>query len=374
MSEALRRILSLVKDGKLSEAQAEAMIDALDDEDHADAEPVRDDEPRHGRRRSRRHRRHRRELHSEELEELGLTIGNEVASIVDKSLRGLSSVLGARAGSRFAPTTWLNESNVNVMSKLHTPSGDNYECRDNNLTVSRLDDLNLSDSAFCDNELHAASIKDLTLDNGNFKGNELRGSSVKQVVIDHGDFTNCQLNGAQIRDVHIDDGKLDDCSFNGAQVRDLTIDKGSLAESLFNGAKLNDVSITGDANLKEVTVNGCRVQTLTIDGGSIGKLRMNGLNLQSVHFENSRLADVAVRPRRWREMVGYSGRDPSHNVSDLRLEGFGASRVEFIGCIFDHTTFKDCEIEDLTFTDVDFSGLTLDSREAFAALAGEAAA
>ena len=371
MSDELRRILALVKQGKLTEEQAAEMIEALDDEDQAEAgDDAADEFSGQGRTRRRGHRRD----DSEALEELGLTIGKEVASIVDKSLKGLSSALngrGKRRHGRGRRSNWLNDSNVNVLSKLHTPSGENYECRDNRFTVSRLDDVHLAEATFSDNETHAGSIKGVSIQNGHFNGNQLRGSSLKGITIDTGDFTNCQLNGSQVTAVAIDEGKLDDCSFNGTQARDLAIDGGTLSASLFNGAKLADVDIGEASTVRDFTVNGSRVQDLTVEHSNIDKVRLNGVSMDTVGIDHTTLSNVIFRNREWREYIGHSGRLPTPTITDLTLRNLKCTNTKFIGCTFSNTEFRDCEIADMTFTDVDFSDLTLDSTDAIAALADQ---
>lgn len=372
MSEELRRILAMVKDGRLSEEQASEMIEALNlTEGESSGDGHYRDEIRHKRHDRRRKRgRHSGRGDSDYIEDLGINIGSEVASIIDKSLRGLNSVLGG-SSHRFGPTNWLNESNVNVMSRLHEPEGEGYTCRDNNFTVSKLDVLHLMNSRLCDNELHASAIKDISIENGEFNGNEMRGSSIKDLNISSGAVSNCQLNGAQLAEVTIDNGKIDDCALNGAQLRDINIDASNLTESNFNGVKVNDLKITDGSTVNELKMNGVKCRDLTIASSRVDALRFNGMNIESCHCQESAISHVQFRNKDWKDMIGRDS-IPAPTLHDLHLDHFNAEHVEFINCNFENTVFRNCGIASLKFVGVDFSGLTLESEAAFVELAGQA--
>lgn len=372
MSDQLQRILAMVKDGRLTEAQASEMIQALD---LAGTQAEAGD--RHGdrirqRRHSNRGRNRGRHANSQSTEEIGITIGSEVAAIIDKSLRSLNSMLGS-AGDRFGPTTWLNDSNVNVMSKLHEPRGEGYTCQDNNFTVSKLDELRLTDALFCDNELHAASIKSASIHDGEFKGNELRGSSIKELNIDNGTVSNCQLNGAQVAGIDVIHAKIDDCALNGVQLRDINIDASSLIDGHFNGVKVSDLKITGGSSINELEMNGVKCSNLTITSSRIESLRMSALNVVDCRFGESTVSGVVFRNQDWHKMNGRNSL-PAPPMHGLQLDRFTAENLEFINCRFDDTIFRDCRVADMKFVDVDFSGLTLESETAFAELAGQTVA
>lgn len=355
MSDELQRILAMVKDGRLTEEQASRMIEALN--------AGKSDRP--GRRRERND-------DSESLEDLGMSIGDEVASIIDKSLRGLNAVLGSST-RRFGPGTWLNDSNVSVMSKLHQPEGEDYECRDNNFTVSRLADARLFGAKLCDNELHASSIKQTSIHQGEFRGNELRGSSIKDLDIDHGVLINCQMNGVQLSDVRIVRGKLDDCMFNGVQFRELGVEDSSVSECRFNGAKVNGLNITDNSTVSELKFNGVKCQDLTISSSRVDSLKLSGLTVEDLEITGSVLTGVVIRNKDWKEMIGRN-QLPSPVVKDLKLDHFNGENLQFVNCNFSDTGFRNFEASNMIFTEVDFSGLTIESAEDLSKLADEQAA
>lgn len=355
MSEELQRILAMVKDGRLTEEQASRMIEALDTGE------------------SERPRRRRKPADdTESLEDLGISIGDEVASIIDKSLRGISAVLGGST-RKFGPGTWLNDSNISVMSKLHQPGGEDYECRDNNFTVSRLTDTQLFGARLCDNELHASSIKQATIHKGEFSGNELRGSSIKALDINHGALTNCQMNGVQLTDIGICRGKLDDCMFNGVQFRDLGIEDSGVVECRFNGAKVNGLNIAANSTVSELNLNGVKCQDLLISSSRVDMLKLSGLTVEDFEIKASSLTGVVIRNQDWKEMIGRN-QLPSPVVKELKLDHFTGKNLQFVNCNFSDTEFRHFEAADMNFTEVNFSGLTIESAEDLSKLADEQAA
>ena len=355
MSEELQRILAMVKDGRLTEEQASRMIEALDTGESG--RPRRRSKPAND---------------TGSLEDLGMSIGDEVASIIDKSLQGLNAVLGSST-RRFGPGTWLNDSNINVMSKLHEPGGEDFECRDNSFTVSKLADAQLFGARLCDNELHASSIKQTAVHQGEFSGNELRGSSIKGLDINHGALTNCQMNGVQLTDIGICRGKLDDCVFNGVQFRDLGIEDSNVVECRFNGAKANGLKIADNSTVSELKFNGVKCQDVTISSSRVHTLKLSGITVEDLEIRASALTGVVIRNKDWKEMIGRN-QLPSPVVKDLKLDHFTGENLQFVNCNFSDTEFRNFEASNMTFTEVNFSGLTIESAEDLLKLADEQAA
>ncbi len=373
MNDEIRLILRLVREGKLTEDQADAMIAAVRERTGA-PEPPADSEPEEreengARHRGRRHKRHRRRGGHRE-ERYFTELGDQVAAVIDRSVRGATSAL--RHAGRLGPVAWVNESNVSILSKLEEPQGDNYICEDNQANVSQLRELVLDNATFSDNELNASALREVTVDHGEFRGNQMHGSSLKQVTLDNGHLTECEMNGARISGANIRNGTLVDCSFNGAHLRELNLRDATVQELSFNGANVKGFSVGGNATVKRFSFNGTKCRDFSIEGGEVERLRLSGLSVTSCCIRNSRLHDVVFKKGDWRTFADDDLVTP--RLNELVLENATLEEVRFVRCRFDRTVFHDCDIRGLTFSGVDFTDMTIDSAEQLRALADDAVA
>lgn len=384
--EALKRVLRLLREGRLTEEQAESMIEAIRSrgqpgageeqavfhEDDGEASGSSDKETRHTRRarRGRRRRTYSRRGKYGHVQ-VDVDLGDTVADAISGGLHAASSAI--KQAGRTGPVFWLNESNVSTLSRLEDPGGADFKCEDNNITVSQLRDVLLSSSSFCDNEVNASGIKGLEARSSDFCGNELHGSSIKHLTLEEGKVSNCQLNGSQISNATVRKGKLHDCTFNGAQFRDLNIDDAGVADSDFNGANVSSLVVSDHAEVGNLCLNGVKCRDMTIEGGRLVNVRISGLRLDAFHLGACQLNDVTFRNETPR---GYA--EPRRHgrplVRDTKLESVTADNVAFIRCRFDGTVMRNCHLKDMTFRDVDFSDMTIESADAISGLAESTAA
>jgi len=410
MKAEIERVLEMVKDGTLTPEQASEMIAALTASSGATPPPSagtsattsaapsptaasRADEargetlraeaphaeasPRHGaadepdelhsrrdrRRESREERRRRRHRHRARFghgsfDRVFDDLGNDIERAMGAGARTLRWAL--KSGLHLKGSEWGGESNSAVFSRADSPTGTDFVCEDNDLAVSNLRDLRLNRSTFSGNELNASSMQDLELVESKMIGMQLRGSSIKGGLFEKGDVRDNEFNGAGLVNVTVNDGRLIGCRFNGAQVRDLGISTGALEDGRFNGSKIKTVVIKADSLVKGLSTNGVLGRNWLFENAVVSETQFSGVRVDGLVLKRSGLERVVFKTTDWSERLEANSLGL---ILDLELQRVILKDCRFEDCRFDGTRFEGFDASNLTFKDVDFSGLVIRSAD-----------
>lgn len=399
MREEISRILAMVEDGTLTGEQATEMIAALKDYDRAGSEHVEeepsddeattearvevrveaddDDDDESSRRRHGRHRRHRHRARRQSRRRSGFE------SIFEEAFGGgrggpgfnfrfddgtIASALksGLRATMGFEGDTWVNDTNDVTFAKAATPTGNGFRVENNQIVLSNLADLELTNASFSKNELHAGGITNLRVEEGSFDDNALRGSSLKSVTLESSDMLDNEWNGAQIRQLTLGRSSIKKTSFNGTQIRDLGLSKSKMKNANFNGAKLKNVVIKGNSNIKGFEFSGGMGSDWLVDGSEIIDSKFKGVVIAGLQLDHAVFENCRFTTSNWSRNID---RSDLASMRDATFKRVALRGCKFVNCRFDHATFRDFEATDLEFDGVDFSDMTIETAEALEALA-----
>lgn len=255
-----------------------------------------------------------------------------------------------------------------VMSRVSSPSGDQFQFEHNEFIVSDVRDLRMHIGEFTDNKLKAVSIADLVLDEGIFRGHQLRGSSLREVTVTHGLMRDNQFNGASVVRLEIRNGQLVDSAVSGGNLRDCTIADSTVEALRVLGGGMRGCEVLATSRLHDVEIRGAFAEHLTVTGSELDDVDIHYCQLKNVTIEKSRLKSIVIGPGDVVRELSDSGWR-KHKVRDFTVRNMRMNDVAFIDCRFSDTTFADCEVNDMTFAGVDFRGLTLNRVEDFVALA-----
>jgi uncharacterized protein YjbI with pentapeptide repeats len=370
MSAEIDRVLAMVKDGTLTPEQATEMIAALRGPAAPDVEPAEQphasnpdaDEFSRGHRRRHHRRRHGR---GADFERIFDDLGTDIERAMGAGARTLRWAL--KSGLQLRGSQWGGDSNSAVLSRADAPSGQDFVCEANELSVSHLRDLRLNRSTFSHNELNAASFQDVELNDSKVTGQRLRGSSIKGGLIESGELTDNEYNGVGIVNLTISKGRLTGCHFNGAQIRDFGISSSGVEASRFNGTKLKTVVIRADSIVKGLSLNGVLGRNWLLEDAVVSETQFHGKRVDGLVLKHAGLERVVFKTTHWTERFDQS---PRGLMRDVELQQVILKDCTFEDCRFDGTRFEGFDAANLTFRGVDFTGLVIRSADDLARLAG----
>jgi len=334
-----------------------------DDRSTSDSRPrerTRDDARSEWRdeRRRRRHRHRGRFGHGVGFDRVFDDLGNDIERAMGAGARTLRWAL--KSGLQLKGSEWAGESNSAVFSRADAPSGTDFVCEDNDLAVSSLRNVRLVRSTFSKNELNASSMQDLELIDSHMTEMRLRGSSVKGALLEKGEVRSNELNGAGIVNLTINEGRMIGCRFNGAQVRDVGISTSAVEECRCNGSKLKTLVVKADSLVKGLSTNGVLGRNWLFDNAVVADTQFSGVRVDGLVLKRSGLERVAFKTRDWSERLEANSLGL---VRDLELQRVILKDCRFEDCTFDGTRFEGFDASNLTFKDVDFTGLVIKSAD-----------
>ena len=389
MREEINRILKLVEAGELTGEQAAQMIEAITGAAEARAHAGQpwprerrdrgDDRERRHRGGHRRHGHHRRDhgRHRrrgfEDLGDLGIDIEAAVNFGADAMRRAWGDAMRGGSGGAWGA------SNSIMFSKCEDPEGQDFRIEDNQLVVSQVLGLRMQGGEFRSNQLNAAGIRDADLRSTEFVGNGLRGSSLKEVRAEGSRISANQLNGVQIAKFTLAGSTFRRNSINASQFKDLGLADARIRSSQFNAVRLRSVMLKGETNVKTVEFSAVRgrdwvLDAARLDGGAFKGISATGLIVTRARLTNCTwMADWAGSVEASMMGRGMDSRSAGH-IRDLTLEDIELEDCEFVDCRFDRTAIRGVKVKGLRFENVDFSGLTITSKDQLTALASARAA
>jgi uncharacterized protein YjbI with pentapeptide repeats len=349
-----------------NEVRSQDDVRSRGDDDTRGRRSFRDAHDRFGRsddrdwRSERRHRRHRHRgrAYGYGFDRVFDDLGNDIERAMGAGARTLRWAL--KSGLQLKGNEWAGDSNNAVFSRADAPSGTDFVCEDNDLAVSNLRDLRLNRSTFSHNELNASSVQDVELSESHMTGLKLRGSSIKGALVEKGQVSDGEFNGAGLVNLTVNEGRLIACRLNGAQVRDLGISKSALEDSRFNGSKIKTIVVRADSLVKGLSTNGVLGRNWLFENAVVSDSQFSGVRVDGLVLKRSGLERVVIKTTDWSERLEANSLGL---VRDLELQSVILKDCRFEDCRFDGTRFEGFDASDLTFTDVDFSGMVIKSAD-----------
>ena len=362
MQAEIDRVLSMLKDGTLTPAQATEMITALRGTTlHAEPESGSPDSSSEGDGRRHRRRRHGRGADFDRAFE---HLGPDIERAMGAGARTLRWAL--KSGLQMKGANWGDESNSVVLSRAEAPEGSDFVCEANELAVSHLKNLRLNRSTFAHNELNAASMQDIELNESRATGLRLRGSSIKGGLIENSELTDDEFNGVGVVNLTLDKGRLNGCRFNGAQVRDFGIASSRVDDSRFNGTKLRTIVIRSDSVVKGLSLNGVLGRNWLLEDAVVAETQIRGIRVDGLVLKHSGLERVVFKTTDWTERREHNSLGL---MRDVELQRVILKDCTFEDCRFDGTRLEGFDASNLLFRGVDFTGRVINSAAEFARLA-----
>ena len=309
-----------------------------------------------------------------------------IHGLVDTAI-GVGSTIGRVAsvfGGEVVNMVHRDEGGNSVtLSKVDAPAGEAYAFNANTINVSKISNLTLHQAEVTGNTVNASKIAHLDITRGRFTQCNVSGSSLSNVTIagplpsetaalttpggegvPTAGIRGVTFNASKFSRIHLlGASALEVSTIQAAAVKDWTLTGSTLRES-----KMNDANVAGLA-LEQSAVTGLMIERAHVQG-----LKATGATLEQVTLSGLRVSDLKITGGTWndvkirREAASIGGRDCL--ISETTFDNCTLTGCEFAGCTFRRTTLRNLKLAGLAVRNVDFTGLTLESEEAFRRAAG----
>lgn len=293
MRAEIQKILEMQASGKISQEQAAELLSALieplaEKTDAKDTHNPQDLSP---------------EFSTEKL-------GEFIEHLVQGALKGkIGTMAGKFGAAKIKISDDGAEGNRVNASKFTMPEGEDFEFTDNDINLSEISELKMSEgSEFSDNRLQASTLAHVGL----------RASMM----------TDTTLNGSSWDGVTLDDTEFSDLKFQGCK----------LLKSEFASTQLNDAQL-----------HGCHLRNANFKSCEISDLQFHGCQWTRAEWRNCVLSDMQI----------HGGQFQDATWADVEL-----SDGQIRGCDFTNCELRNIEVSDFKWQDVDFSNQKIDGNKA----------
>jgi uncharacterized protein YjbI with pentapeptide repeats len=250
------------------------------------------------------------------------------------------------------------------------------------VNVSKVAGLTLNQAEICGNNVNASKIAHVAITRGRFNQCEVNGSSVSHITIEgpativaEGQSTDIPATG--IRGVVFNASKfsrvklanasaLDACNIMASAIKDWDLaDMATLRDSRINDSHVAGLRLT-HATVAQATIDRCNIQLLTVRDATVNRLSLAAIKTTGLTIAGGTWQDVKLR--RNPSGMGAGGRECL--VQEALFENCTLTNCDFAGCTFRRTTLRNLNLTGVTVRNVDFTGQTLETEEAFRRAAG----
>jgi uncharacterized protein YjbI with pentapeptide repeats len=267
-----------------------------------------------------------------------------------------------------------------TLSRVDSPHGDAFSFRDNTINVSRVAALDLSQAQVSGNTINASKIARVKVTRGRFVQSTISGSALTHVAIE-GPAEALAAAGDEVAPTGIRVLTL-----NASKVTRLRLaDSSTLETSTIQATAAKDWLFSGGSTLKDSRINDSHVAGLSLERSTLASLAIERSHVQSLVCRDSTLESVSFSGLRVSDLAlagstlsGVKFHRESNNLlagrdalmHESTLENCRLTDCEFAGCTFRRTTFRNLNLSGISVRNIDFTGLKIESEEAFRKAAG----
>ncbi len=276
------------------------------------------------------------------------------------------------------------------LSKVDPPAGAAFSFRNNVINMSKVSGLELNNAEFTSNSLNASRLTQLALTAARFSQCNINGSSLHQLTIDGpaqapaapasapgateppaAGIRACTFSASKFHRVRLSGGSImDTCVIQAAAIKDAAL----LEHALLKDSRISDTALAG-LKIERAT---CR--TVNFERVASNALHLRDITLDRVTFSSSRLIESAIAGGAWTNVkIRRDSAIPGNAliatgqpslVQESFFDNCTLTDCDFAGCTFRRTTLRNLTLTGITVRNIDFTGLTLDTQDAFRKAAG----
>ena len=273
-----------------------------------------------------------------------------------------------------------------TLSKVDAPAGDAYTFRGNTFNVSKVSHLVFNKSQVTDNSVNASKVAHLSITNGRFNQCTIAGSSLSHVTIE-GTATDALApqggaEGAAAGARWVPPTGLQAVTFNATKFTRVMLAGGSgLEATAFQAAAVKEWSLTegsairnskfNDSSVSDVTLQRASLENVTVERSALQVLALRDVTLDNTVISAARGHMITLAGGAWKNVrIGRQMPGKECVLEESRFENCTLTDCEFSGCTFRRTTLRGLTLAGKTVRNVDFTGMVIESEEAFRQAAG----
>ncbi|MCW7480577.1 pentapeptide repeat-containing protein [Leptospira kanakyensis] len=321
MKEEIQKILQMVKENKISEAQGAELISELSQV-------------------------------SQETDE-DKTKPWSFRSIGEQFIKFSNDVEGLYASD-------LKDNNMS-MSRVQIPKGDRFQFKNNTIRMSAMEQVVLDDSDFMRNTISKSNLHALKVARGSFQNSELSASNLEHLQIDDGHFDTVEVHSSHLKKVEVISSNVTNSHFTAASVKDLVIHDGSdLSACSFEGAQLSHIEVS-TSQLIGMELQASRLQHIRFMNTTTDQLVARFMKFDHTSFENCTLSDVLFTASEGWRKVGFD---------QVNFENVKLNKALFGECDLKRVTIKNVDLSEIRVMNQKLTDVTIDGNAEFCKVFG----
>lgn len=327
MKQEIQDIIEMTKAGKISSEQAAELIEALSEPQAAKSEKPQSNDQDH------------------DLSSLS-DIGSFLRGTISSALNGAFEK--SKSGS------------ASHLSRIDAPQGHDFTFDDNSINVSSITELKLENSHFDDNAINGSKLHQVSLTDSSLSDCSINGSSIDKITLTSSHFSDLGIHGSKCAGFSVtEQSRLSAVGIQGCSLKDVAIaDKSTVEDCRLNGVSAHQLTLSR-CKLSDVGAQGVAFKNSTLSGCTFANVKLKGLRIADCKFSQASFSDIS-----------FTGRTAAASIEETEIENCTFADGSFSGCIFSQTGIRNVRASGFTAKNIDFTGMKIDSTEAFMKVIG----
>lgn len=245
--------------------------------------------------------------------------------------------------------------NSAVFSKVDPVIGTEFSFTDNSINVSAFTRIKLNKSHIRDNSINASKLADFDFTESQFSDCSVNGSAIDGLIMNKAQLHDVALHGSKLAKLSL----VDQCSFTDARLdgcsgKNLVLkNRSRVQDTRFSGAQLANWELV-TSSLHDVSLQGVSLLDVQMRNSHWQDLEIRGIRIQQWSMSNSTVRDCKI-----------SGQDRSRSCTweGVQMTNSSFTDVVFERCHLENVTFVDVHLKDLRLRDLDLRNRTIRSSD-----------
>lgn len=241
--------------------------------------------------------------------------------------------------------------NSTVFSKVDPVTGREFSFNDNSINVSAFTRIRLERSHIRENSINASKLSDFELHESQFSDCSINGSAIDTLEMKKAQFKEVSVHGSKLTKLSIiDQCSITDSKFEGCNLKNLNLKNRSRIQDVrFAGVQIVNLELI-TSSLEDVSAQGSSFNDVILHNSHCVDFKVSGMRVSGWSLENSTVRDCAIAGQSAiRDLKWQNVRMANSSLTDVRFEN----------CRLENVNFVDVHLKDLKLRDLDLRDRTI---------------
>lgn len=241
--------------------------------------------------------------------------------------------------------------NITVFSKVEPVTGREFSFNDNSINVSAFTRIRLERSHIRDNSINASKLADFELHESQFSNCSINGSAIDTLEMNKAQLKEVSIQGSKFTKLSlIDQCSITDSKFEGCNLKTLNLkNRSRIQDNRLSGVQIANLELI-TSSLEDVSAQSSSFNDVILHNSHCADLKVTGMRFSVWHLENTTIRDCSI--------TGKSGiRDLKWQ--NVRMMNSSLTDVRFENCRIENVNFVDVHLKDIKLRDLDIRDRTI---------------